>query len=70
MFNHKFAESAHYRHGLFVSGIGDGTLVVTANIPLREESPGYDAAKIEELVEAAVSFAKTAQVSIEFLSVL
>ena len=68
MFVHKYAKSSHYHHDFSVEGIGDGTLIVDANIPLRLDSPGYDQSKVDSLVEAAVLFAKDNQVRLEFWS--
>ena len=68
MFSHQYAKSFHYRHDLSVEGIGDGTHVVDANIPLRSDSSGFDQAKVDSLIEAAVHFAKDKQVRLEFWS--
>lgn len=68
-FVHQYADKAEFRHSLKTSGVDGDTLVITANIPLRVDSSGYDQSKVNDLTEAAVAFAKDAGVRIEFLSV-
>lgn len=44
-----------YEDGGFISDV----LVITANIPLIEGEPGYDADKANELYSAAVNYSKS-----------
>lgn len=69
MFIHQYATSSRYRHDLSNEGVGNGTLIVDSNIPLRRDSQGYDQSKVDSLIEAAVQFAKDKQVRLEFWSV-
>jgi hypothetical protein len=68
VFSHKYVKSSHFSWPLDANGFIDSTLVVEANIPLRRNAPGYDQAKVDELVAAAVEFAKAEQARLEFWS--
>ena len=71
LFQQRYAEKSHIRFSL-VDGasLAREALIISANIPLREGSPGYDQAKVDELAIAAADHAgRHGYQIVEFLSV-
>jgi len=71
LFQHRYAEKSHIRF-LLVDGasLAREALVISANIPLREGSPGYDQKRVDDLAIAAADHAGLhGYQTVEFMSV-
>ena len=69
MESHRNVESIKFRDTLQPDGTLDTTMIVAVRIPLQKNSPGFNQADVEDLVEWATAEMKLIGCRVEFWSI-